>query len=214
MFKTITIIIGCVSAQTFTSDVIGPTTTPSFVTTTLASILTNNFSYSTPFVPNVTPISFQHTDAIFTGGGQTFHTPQHHSLPIITPKPAQANDMIFFGNEVKSLSELPLETLLKIKKHLEEMTSGITHSQATAANAVYPVYEHPHTSEGALSSGYLNVGGGTFAHGSGYGNEETNVEFNSGEVIKFTDQGKTEYEQGVAAHGFITPQPFIHKFKK
>lgn len=214
-----------ISAQTFTNNnnnVTGPTTIPQFITTTtLASILSNNYSYSTPFVPgNVSPINFQHTDAVHSGG-----TLAHfHSLPTASSSPITSHNNILFGNEVKSLSELPLETLLKIKKHLEEMTNGMTQAE----NVVYPVYESPLQTEphGGLSPGYLNLGGGTFGEGGGRGGYEhdapaedvgfvTHGQFTkSGEVVNFYDHSKTDNSQGENGYGYITPQPFIHKFKK
>lgn len=221
----------CVSGQTFNNnnDVTGPTTT-SFITTTttLASILSNNYSsYPTPFVPsNVSPINFHHTDAILSGGTLTHH--HHHGSPFL-PKPPNP-DAILFGNEVKSLSELPLETLLKIKKHLEEMTNGMSSAQPdTAANVIYPVYEHPSSQQdshqgAALSPGYLNLGGGTFSSVGGHegdGSHMADVGFvttnngqftKSGEILNFHDHSKTEL--GETGYGYITPQPFIHKFKK
>lgn len=223
VFKTFAIIgwwcLSAMSAQTFNNNVTGPTTT-SFITTTLATILASNYSNPTPFVPvNVSPISFQHTDAVNPH-------PHQHSLHLPTlPGAPQTNDAILFGNEVKSLSELPLETLLKIKRHLEEMTNG---QLAQAENVVYPVYE-PHPG-GALSSGYLNLGGGTFqgtaeeaAQGDDVGFVTTNRHANSqfienGDMVNFYDHSKTDYghqqQDGGGGGGYITPQPFISKFKK
>uniref|UniRef100_A0A336MPS8 CSON004952 protein n=1 Tax=Culicoides sonorensis TaxID=179676 RepID=A0A336MPS8_CULSO len=204
-----------VCAQTFnytyTNNVTGPT---AYITTTIASILTNNFSYPTTFVPNVSPITFQHKDAILNDASNTFN--HQHPVPA---SPILHNDMIMFGNEVKSLSELPLETLLKIKKHLEEITLGMTSQTDTSgsANTVYPVYEQP-SHQGALSQGYLNtVGhqpvGGHLENVDDYSDDSygVNGQFtkNTG-IINFHDHSKTDNER----FGFITPQPFIHKFKK
>lgn len=202
----------CVSVQTFNNNnVTGSTATSFIAATTLASILSNNYSYPTPFIPNnVSPISFHHTDAMHSGTLTT----HHHTLP---------SDVTLFGNEVKSLSELPLETLLKIKKHLEEMTNGMSQPE-TAANVVYPVYEYPSqdTHQGALSTGYLSLGGGTFSTAGGHESDDsadigygTNGQFTkSGEIIHFHDHSKTDNEHGVTGYGYITPQPFTHKFKK
>lgn len=224
MSKTFAIIgyLCVISAQTFTynnNNVTGPTTTSQFITTTttLASILTNNnYSNSTPFVsPNISPISFRHTDAMHSGSTLS----HQYALPTVQT-PIQQNDVMLFGNEVKSLSELPLETLLKIKKHLEEMTNGMTQAE----NVVYPVYDTPPQNT-YQNPDYLNLGGGTFAPAGGHESDispvedvgfVTNAQFTkSGEVVNFYDHSKTDNGHGISAgYGFITPQPFIHKFKK
>lgn len=145
-------------------------------------------------------------------------TPIHHETTfsastnsVTFPEPSN----LLYTSDLKYLSELPMETLLKIKRHLEEMTR--TFSNKGEESVQYNVYEEP---QEGLSEGYETKSGKSpnsnfhvvpenIEEGGFYPNSMTSIE----DVPQVYDHGKTlePYGGGI---GFITPQPFIHHFKK
>lgn len=143
------------------------------------------------------------------------------TTPMETSSSASANKVTFpepsnllYTSDLKYLSELPMETLLKIKRHLEEMTKSF--SPKGEESFQYSVYEAP---QEGLTEGYETKSGKSpnFNFHVPENVEEGGFFPNSMAPIKNTpqvyDYGKTLEPHGGGV-GFITPQPFIHHFKK